>query len=385
MKQNFKFFLEQIWQEKITFTLKIIQIIVSFVILGFISINFYSDFNIHRQLNHLEKNKILYVLYDNNTAEYQDSLIMNPKNIPKFQHFVKKIISLKSELIVLNNEYNETIDGKSREILQVTPNFFENYRIKGDYNKKNVYKDYKIQFVDKNTETEHLAILGNGYRKKYKIGSVFTSSIGTKYKVVGFIQKNQTYIQPMQGKELNPLDYDIITPVYLDLHDNSNMYSFIFNAHFLVNNRSDLNELMKINNHQKLLNTYLKSYASQVKYVDQDYLNSTVLEGILGISLFLFSFAGMLCTMLQRIEDHAYEFAVNLMCGARMKDIYTRITLEFIIMIFLGVLISFFVFQVSIASLLIFLLATICYIIILIFTKIKINFDSLIENLKSKE
>jgi len=132
------------------------------------------------------------------------------------------------------------------------------------------------------------------------------------------------------------------------------------------------------------MDTYLRSYTTQLEFMSKEYSNEFLIEGILGGSLLLFAFLGMLCTMIQRIVDNAYEYAVNLLCGARIWDIYARIMFEFVMIIMTGVLVSVWVYGFSLASYVIVLIALICFALVSVFAIKKIDFGSLVENIRSR-
>lgn len=202
------------------------------------------------------------------------------------------------------------------------------------------------------------------------------NTVGIDYKHLDVLEVSDSFFEKYEIKD------DFTLHRYEG--DMDSLYFFLYGCQFLVDDISELDKFMSINNEERILETYLVSYTKQLEYIGNEYLNSFVLEGILGICLFVFAFAGMICTMFQRIADNAYEYAVNILCGAKLTDIYARIIMEFVMIIMTGVIVTICIFRISLASLGIVSLAFLCFLIMCLFAKYKIDFESLVENLRSK-
>ncbi len=385
MISNINYFIQQIQSEIVSYVLKIIQITISFAILGTIIFGFEQNYLLNKQIKGVKQEKSIYVLADNNSVEYSYLITEDESYVPQFQNVVNEILKQKDSLIVLNNVNSITIDGGEIELLQVTSNFFEYYNIEGEFDKEHIQEEFTIHKTNGIPAGVKNVILGDGFRQYYKLGEQFEDSAGNEYKVIGFLNPRQYYAAPIQGKEMNSTEYSIVMPVYLDMTDSCSMFEFIYGCQFLVDDVNLLHSIQEENDKAKLLNTYFRNFDDQLEYIETDCLNEVVLDGILGIALFVFSFMGMLCTLIQRIEDNSYEYAINLLCGAQLKDIYIRIVFEFIVLVLIGLVVTYAMYGFSIASGAVTLIACISLLGIILFAKKRIDFSNLIENMKSRD
>lgn len=387
MIRNIKYSLIQLKNDKMNFFLKILQMVFSLLILGLIISGFENNYQIIKKINHIRAGKEAFILWDSSSEDYRDTLYHTPGNDIKTRKVIDELLNADTEFIVFNNVLSNTIQGKQVEIIQVTPNFFDRYSIRGDFDMELVEKQFHIHTVENYdySQNKNIAIVGSDYKKKYKIGDTIRDDYNSSsYEIIGFLDSNQSYIRPSEGKELNSLDNAIIMPVFIDLKSVDDMLLFLLSCQFLVDDISELDSIMKIINEDKVMDTYLRSYTTQLEFMSKEYSNEFLIESILGGSLLLFAFLGMLCTMIQRIVDNAYEYAVNLLCGARIWDIYARIMFEFVMIIMTGVLVSVWVYGFNLASYVIVLIALICFALVSVFAIKKIDFGSLVENIRSR-
>lgn len=383
--KNIRFCMAALREDVLGFIFKIVQMTISFIIIGFIISGINENYTLSRQIKNIMGNQEIYVLKDNNANSYYDEIMSDKSYIPKFQELTDAALAIQDRILVMNNVNTVGIDYKQLDVLEVSDSFFEKYEIKGDFDELAIRNDFILHRYEGDMGSiVKPAILGSGLKGKYQKGGEITDDAGNQYVIYGFVDDKQYYAAPIQGKEMNPLDDVIITPVYIDVNDVDSMYFFLYGCQFLVDDISELDKFMSINNKERILETYLVSYTKQLEYIGNQYLNSFVLEGILGICLFVFAFAGMICTMFQRIADNAYEYAVNILCGAKLTDIYARIIMEFVMIIMTGVIVTICIFRISLASLGIVSLAFLCFVIMCLFAKYKIDFESLVENLRSK-
>ncbi len=387
MNRNIKYSLAQLKNEKISFLLKIIQMITSLLIVGFIVSGFENNYKILNLIDGIRGDKEVYVFWDNNSDDYLSKMFNDASGNAekKIEKLVDEILQSKFEYLVVNNNESVNVNGEQVEVLQVTSNFFEKYNVRGNFNKKIVTDKFKIQKVqvEDDTKLDKIAIVGSAYSDSYKVGDRI-EVYGSSFLIIGFLDSNQKYVDPIEGKDIYSLNSAIISPIYINTNSFMDMYFFVYGCKFLVNDISELNAVVNTNNEEKILDTYLRSYSTQLEVIHNGYVNEFVVEGILGGSLLLFAFLGMLCTMIQRIVDNAYEYAVNLLCGARIWDIYARVMFEFAVIIMSGVLISVWVYGFSLASYVIVLIALICFTLVSIFAIKKIDFGNLVENIRSR-
>lgn len=386
MTRNLKFCMRQLKREWMDFVLKMLQISISLFFLGALIHSFSQQQALQKQVIALQGEKTLYVLRDNNSDKYWSKLMSHKSYNQSFVKLTETVLKMDTEFIIMNNIMATQLDNEQVDVIEVTSNFFQKYGILGSFDEKVLEEKFQIQ-KGRWEDTESLkkpVILGNAYRKKYHLGNSLKDGSGNEYYIIGFLDAHQFYAAPVQGTEMNSLDTALLTPVYINEADNESMYNFLYSCQFLVDDKSELEQLLQINQKEKLLDTWVQSYASQLERVKEVYMNATVMEGILGISLFFFAFIGMICTMIQRLEDHAYEYTVNFLCGARRREILFRIIFEYLLSIFIGDILCFAIFGKSFAFLMILLLTIICMAILYIFAWCRMDSVNLTEGLRSR-
>lgn len=386
MTRNLKFCMRQLKREWMDFLLKMLQISISLFFLGALIHSFSQQQALQKQVIALQGEKTLYVLRDNNSDKYWSKLMNYKSYNQSFVKLTETVLKMDTEFIIMNNIMATQLDNEQVDVIEVTPNFFQKYGIWGSFDKRALEEKFQIQ-KGRWEDTESLkkpVILGNAYRKKYHLGDSLKDGSGNEYYIIGFLDAHQFYATPVQGIEMNSLDTALLTPVYINEADNESMYNFLYSCQFLVDDKSELEQLLQINQKEKLLDTWVQSYASQLERVKEVYMNATVMEGILGISLFFFAFIGMICTMIQRLEDRAYEYTVNFLCGARRREILFRIIFEYLLSIFIGDILCFVIFGKSFAFLMILLLTIICMTILYVFARCRMDSVNLTEGLRSR-
>lgn len=386
MTRNLKFCMRQLKREWMDFLLKMLQISISLFFLGALIHSFSQQQALQKQVIALQGEKTLYVLRDNNSDKYWSKLMSHKSYNQSFVKLTETVLQIDTEFIIMNNIMATQLDNEQVDVIEVTPNFFQKYGILGSFDEKVLEEKFQIQ-KGRWEDTESLkkpVILGNAYRKKYHLGDSLKDGSGNEYYIIGFLDAHQFYAAPVQGIEINSLDTALLTPVYINEADNESMYNFLYSCQFLVDDKSELEQLLQINQKEKLLDTWVQSYASQLERVKEVYMNATVMEGILGISLFFFAFVGMICTMIQRLEDHAYEYTVNFLCGARRREILFRIIFEYLLSIFTGDILCFVIFGKSFAFLMILLLTIICMAILYIFARCRMDSVNLTQGLRNR-
>lgn len=164
----------------ISYVLKIIQIAVSFAILGTIIFGFEQNYLLNKQIKGVKQGKSIYVLADNNSVEYSYLITEDDSYVPQFQNVVKEILKQEDRLIVLNNVNSTTIDGVEIELLQVTSNFFDYYNIGGEFSKEYIQEEFKIHKTNGVPTGVKNVILGDGFRRYYKVGEQFVREMNIK-------------------------------------------------------------------------------------------------------------------------------------------------------------------------------------------------------------
>ena len=171
---------------------------------------------------------------------------------------------------------------------------------------------------------------------------------------------------------------------FIDVDDGSNMLRLFDSCMFNGTPKSEIEEIVKYNNDNKLYNLSIKSYGEQIKYIKKTISNSMLFYAFFGIALLAFSIIGMTGTMIVRVIDNLYEYTVNLMCGATLNDIYDRITYEFFITFFIGIMGCLYFFGYTLPTLVALLISQISYTGMRVYLRRHLDFEVLTKTMARK-
>ena len=384
-RTNIKLSFEQWKFRKLQFIFLTVQIIFSFLLVCFIFQQFFSNRQLMSQMQKYMGKGDIYVLWNNNEPEWEQELEKDKYN-RKFRELINKVRTTNVDILVLNNEYETSIKEKSTNLLYITPDFFDRYGITGDFSDREIHKLFCTQFVE-NVETEKIlpAIAGADFRHEYKKGDVIQGDSEEQYRIVGFLKKESYYAVPTQSRNLESMDHALLMPVRVDLSDNVSIMEYLRYSQFAVKDRSELLGIEDMNRELHLMDSYFVSYRSQLQIVQNDILESMILFGGFGSVLFVFSILGICGMIIQLIHDYQYEYGVNLLCGAEIKDIFIRLVFQVSLLIVTGICMAFLMAGNSPAFWSVFLMAVACLLMLYFYSWKKLNRENVIVCLRSME
>lgn len=384
-RTNIKLSFEQWKFRKLQFIFLTVQIIFSFLLVCFIFQQFFSNRQLMSQMQKYMGKGDIYVLWNNNEPEWEQELEKDKYN-RKFRELINKVRTTNVDILVLNNEYETSIKEKSTNLLYITPDFFDRYGITGDFSDREIHKLFCTQFVE-NVETEKIlpAIAGADFRHEYKKGDVIQGDSGEQYRIVGFLKKGSYYAVPTQSRNLESMDHALLMPVRVDLSDNVSIMEYLRYSQFAVKDRSELLGIEDMNRELHLMDSYFVSYRSQLQIVQNDILESMILFGGFGSVLFVFSILGICGMIIQLIRDYQYEYGVNLLCSAEIKDIFIRLVFQVSLLIVTGICMAFLMAGNSPAFWSVFLMAVACLLMLYFYSWKKLNRENVIVCLRSME
>jgi len=311
-------------------------------------------------IQNITKDKTIYTFaskYDSPDDLFEDSI--KGSKFSDFSKAIQKrynIVTATFGEVFMENfqNINEFIDNddtspgdkyKAINSLKCNSGFFSTFDIKlSQGNTSEFNKFTKLSSTD--TQGKIIpVILGDSYRGIFNLNDI----IKTKYKklkVVGFLQKNQFYLDkgiydPSSAKSL---DTYMIVPSPSDIQ-NCNLINSL-----LVSN-SQKEDLPSVENYIDMLS---KKYDVKFSVNDpseniDDFTslmtyNSNIKILLVYIVMF-FVVIALLAIFTNRINAKRKEFSVHLMHGATYMDIYIRIILENIYLLILSIIIAFYYIQ----------------------------------------
>lgn len=389
MKQiirNIKFSLEQWKFYKGQMLFLALQVVISFLLLCYMFHNFYTFQQLNRQIRNLMSGKEIFKLCDGNDESWNMELA-DSKHNDKFLKLLSSFEAVEEDVLVINNSYCTYLNEEDIDIVEVTADFFEKYNLQGDYDSKEIREKFLVNYTTLEDEDNTIkpVIAGAFFEKEYDLGDTITDEFGLKYQIIGFLKKGETYSMPTQSKDLLLLDKALVTPVYVNITDNDEIMEYMFSCLFITDDRQKLSIIEDTNYELRLLDSYFISYSNQLKIVEQDTKEGLLLFGSFGVLLFIFSIIGIVGMLIQFLEEYAYEYGVNMLCGADIYDIFIRLIFQITVCIWLGLGITLIVFGMGKAFINILELAAISLCFLYVYSFRKLKFHSILSSLRSRQ
>lgn len=200
--------------------------------------------------------------------------------------------------------------------------------------------DIDSNFNDVDFTKEIPVVLGNDFKKYYKLNDEFKSSKGFVYKVSGFLDKtvfyNENDVQP-EVDNIISLDDVIIVP-FKNLNDISKISEFYADKSFLEYNIlknsiykfSSEKELKNIENilNEKGITIVSKEYS--VDYFKFGYFGLIIFKLILMLTAFVISMIGILSFIAILILENSRSFSIKFSLGYTKSLIFKELILKII-------------------------------------------------------
>ena len=169
-------------------------------------------------------------------------------------------------------------------------------------------------------------LLGHQYRNYYEIDEI----IDGKYIIVGVLDENAYYLNPKWAGEVYSLKDSIIIPMTKQTLPWKGLF---LNQLYLSADDTILEEI--INNAKEIgVNIKFRDLQSQILMIQDDTNLLVVIYTIIVFSILILSTVSIMAMLSQMILARKKEFAIHVMCGASLIDIYIRIILQVFLVIF---------------------------------------------------
>lgn len=358
MKVGFKFWVSDLWQNKLENLFSFIQIAVSFLILCYVFSSFLEYREIQQKFAPFMKRENVYKLEDLTDERKYEATLNDKKASAYFETMVQLVDKIDETKVFIDSSHFSVFQKESIPVLNVSSNFFEIYDVKGTYHLKQITKIFEKKLTGK--EKIIPAVVGADYKKRYKIGDYLENDFGEKYKIYGFFHKGESYALPMESRELLKLDRQIVTPMSIVKDDNSSYLSYLLSCQFFSKNASSIKNILEENSHYNYIDFGIKNYRTQLLKVKNSTIELIALFGTMAVILFLYSVIGILGNIIQHIEESKYEYGVNMLCGASFRDVFSRVMYHIIFLIGIAGITPIFIWKWCMAVELVILLAVVC-------------------------
>ena len=189
-------------------------------------------------------------------------------------------------------------------------------------------------------------VLGYSYEKYMDINDEFTDTNNQKYKVVGFLQDGQTFVDISFGEGVIGLNDVILIPIDVtaldNIHINGNhdYETYLDNSTIIVKNRNDIRELRTITEDSKLYNYNINSVEGVSRYMEKSTQEAVGVFSFISILVIIFASLLVIINTLEFVRKNIREFSIHIFCGATKVHIALRIFLQIFIVWLLSFIIS---------------------------------------------
>ncbi|OLR56097.1 hypothetical protein BHK98_08485 [Hornefia porci] len=334
-KPFFTFFLQDIRRNLLNYLVILIQIILAAVVLCYALTLAYNGWIATKKFEKLNDRNSIYKLSSDLEESEMDELTNSEAKAHALYRLIRDMYASDSLECVTADDSMDFTFGKHRreyaglpeklrvpgdqtvsvDMAVVSSNFFRFFGIKGKY--------------DMSSERNRRPlILGNAFRKYYRVGDVIHDSVDDEYVVKGFLPKGAYYVNPFEKNEPFYLDRYFVASVCPQRDDGIGSFITVMSTFVVEKKKGALHGMMSRESMQTLGFLYTENYTEEIRESVTDILNSVMTMASIAIIILLFCSIGLIANLLHFMESSMKEFAVNMLCGARLKDIILRLTAQ---------------------------------------------------------
>lgn len=201
------------------------------------------------------------------------------------------------------------------------------------------------------TKKEIPLLLGSDFCNYYDTGDVIINEVGQPYEVIGFLDKSFFHINPLEGATIYRLDKMFIVPLQTKKFETIDYDSAILSTFLITDDLSDLQAIQEKSNELRLYTFDFRSFATQLEHLSQSAKRSLISWGVMISGILFFALTGFISSLMQFIDSRTKEFAVHLLCGARISSIIQRVLIQVFTIIFLSNVFVIFLHKFSLTTL----------------------------------
>ena len=391
MLLQIKIALNDIFRNKKSTFVFCFQMVICFVISGYIISSLFNFISLNNKINALGNADNIYYLIDDTEPE-KDFEIMNSDDISKklyeLYSFIENLRGFTvcryypTTLEINDPRIPEEMIADSFEghfaynILYADKNFLDLFSVNISSGRTFSKDDFSI-----NSSTIPV-IAGEIYAKAFKLGDV----IGNKYKIIGFIEKENYVINMSASGEIIELDNYLILPFSITSEtDNMHLYQANSRSIFISKNNESPIKVQQRSLELGLFTYNARSFNVQLQKIKNE-VETTLLQTSIFSGLILLVCVVCMYTMLSVFtEEHIRDFVIHLMCGCTPKQIVYRVCLQ----VFIPLSISFLFAIIIFHNIQVILLLILLFIVIFLFSVIpslsKIHKNGIIGEIKRSE
>jgi len=168
-------------------------------------------------------------------------------------------------------------------------------------------------------------IAGYDYSKYFNLGDV----IDSEYRIIGFFEKDSRYYDIKACGDLLSLDKSIVMPFQREKalqHDNLGLYDSIINKTVIITeDERVLDDIQKKSSELGLYTYSFRSVEEQLGYIKESSGEWVLSLFTFCMIILFFCIIGMICNMLQMLNNYIRELGIHILCGASKFSIVIRL------------------------------------------------------------
>jgi len=222
-------------------------------------------------------------------------------------------------------------------------------------------------------------ILGHSLNDFYYVGQRFT--VGTiEFQVMDFLQESQSYFDVLSDIAPICLNYGVLSTIPQD--DFVNYIGLLFNIRVEAASKAELQKVQEKSNEKNLFVFEFFSFQEQfdlIYYDDAIYIQFLL---FVSLSILIFCIVSMISNLLQFLDANKRAFVVHILCGATIRNVMLRISIQVFVVILLCIITLNLSVGFNDSAILTSLLAIIVGVVILMFPIIKLTKTDFVDLLK---
>ena len=213
---------------------------------------------------------------------------------------------------------------------------------------------YDSEWNGQINEDEPIPVLvGSEVAATYPIGTRFTNEVSDKslFEIVGVLDKDAFYLEPVVGNRIISLDSAFIIP-WIPRESFNNGYRNVNLFHVLQLETDSVEVLNDISAKSKELGLFdfdFVSFREQIEVVNTYYQNVYSRDCAMLGALLLYCVIGSITMLLQYINTHMKQNSIYMLCGATQYEIGLQMMIQILVPILIGLMFSAIIFKTAFA------------------------------------
>ena len=320
------------------------QLITSVLLFAFIAVTFAQARAFSAKMYEYSEHKNMYAVVDKSNVP----TIMNTLGAADAEEKCKELYEYTAENVDMYIHMKDQVrwNGKDVEILQINKNFSNLYQI----NVQNGRTFRDDEWSGQINENEPIPVLvGAKLAVSYPIGTQLVNEALDKslFEIVGVLDKDAFYLEPVVGNKIISLDSAFIIP-WIPRNSLNNGYRNVNLFHVLQLETNSVDVLNAISEKSKELGLFdleFVSFREQIEVVNSYYQNVYSRDCAMLGALLLYCIVGSVTMLLQYIDTHMKQNSIYMLCGATQQEIGLQMLVQILLPILIGLIIDAILFR----------------------------------------